>query len=167
MGAARIVVRSLYPELSDDAAVGRKVANDVLFAAYARRIAFLHAARAATWRYRFSRVPDGLKTRFATGVPHGGEIAAAFDLDDGCRCLGAPLTDADRAASHRVADTWAAFARTSRPEAPGAPAWPQDGRARAETMEFGEEAVLRTDLHKRRLNTLIGALDVLGALPRR
>ena len=163
LGAARIVVRSLYPELSDPAAIGREVANDLLFAAYSRRIAFLHSARAPTWRYRFARVAEGQRARLASGVPHGGEIAAVFDLDDGCGCLGAPLTAADREASRRVADYWVAFARGGVPAADGAPVWPTDGRKRAETLEFRADGItLSTDLHKRRLNALIGALNLLG-----
>ena len=162
LGAARIVVRSLYPD-RDDASVGREVANDLLFSAYSRRIAYLHAARAPTWRYYFSRVADGLHEKLATGVPHGGEIGTVFDLDGSCGCLGAPMTPADRAASARVAGYWTSFARTGKPSAPDAPEWPQDGRARAETMEFGAEPVVRTDFRKRQLNALIGALKVVGA----
>ena len=168
MGAARIVVRRVYPDLGDDAALGREVANDVLFSAYARRIAFLHSARAPTWRYYFGRVAEGARAKLSSGVPHGGEIAAVFDLDDACGCLGAPLTEADRAASHRVADYWTGFARNAIPVADGAPAWPTDGRKRAETLEFGTDAIVpRTDFRKRQLDAAIGALNLIGLLPRR
>ena len=44
LGKARVVVRSLYPGVADDAQLGREVARDVVFTAFARRIAFLHAA---------------------------------------------------------------------------------------------------------------------------
>ncbi|MEO9067893.1 MAG: carboxylesterase family protein, partial [Caldimonas sp.] len=163
LGAARVAIKTLYPDQNDEGALGREVVTDLVFAAYARRIAYLHSTRAPTWRYFFSRVADNLRPQLASGVPHGGEIPAIFDLDAGCGCLGAPLTSADREASRRVADYWVAFARDGVPAAAGAPAWPRDGRQRAETMEFGADRIVaRTDLHKRRLNTFIGTLNVLG-----
>ena len=164
LGAARVAIKPLYPGLDNQAALGREVVTDVVFAAYARRIAYLHSTRAPTWRYHFSRVADNLRAQLASGVPHGGEIAAVFDLGDGCGCLGAPLTEADRAASRRVADYWVAFARDSMPAA-DAPVWPRDGRQRAETLVFGPDGIVpRTDFRKRRLDTFIGALNVIGLI---
>ena len=163
LGAARVAIKPLYPGQNDEAALGREVVTDVVFSAYARRIAYLHSTRAPTWRYFFSRVADNLRPQLESGVPHGGEIAAVFDLGDGCGCLGAPLTEADRAASRRVADYWVAFARDGMPAAADAPTWPRDGRRHAETLEFGAEAVVpRTDFRRRRLDTFIGALNVIG-----
>ena len=163
LGVARIAIKPLYPGQEDEAALGREVATDVVFATYARRVAYLHSTRAPTWRYFFSRVADNLRPQLASGVPHGGEIAAVFDLDDGCRCLGAPLTEADRVAARRVADYWVAFARSGVPAAADAAAWPRDGKRRAETLEFGAEGIVpRTDFRRRRLDTFIGALNVIG-----
>ena len=34
-------------------------------------------------------------------------------------------------------------------------------------MEFGDDIVVRDDFMKRRLNTFIGALNLIGALPKR
>jgi len=134
-----------------------------VFSAYARRIAYLHSTRAPTWRYYFSRVADNLRPQLPSGVPHGGEIASVFDLGEGCGCLGAPLTEADRIASRRVADCWLAFARDGEPATPDAPAWPRDGKRRAETLEFGADGIVpRTDFRRRRLDTFIGALNVIG-----
>jgi len=70
---------------------------------------------APTSRYHFSRVADNLRPQLDSGVPHGGEIAAVFDLGHGCGCPGAPLTEADRAASLRIADYCVAFARDGIP----------------------------------------------------
>ena len=163
LGAARVAIKPLYPGQNDEAALGREVVTDVVFSAYARRIAYLHSTRAPTWRYFFSRVADNLRPQLASGVPHGGEIAAVFDLGDGCGCLGAPLTEADRAASRRIADYWVAFARDGIPAAHDAPAWPRDGRQRAQTLEFGADGVVpRADFRKRRLDTFIGTLNVIG-----
>ena len=163
LGAARVAIKPLYPGQDDEAALGREVITDVVFAAYARRIAYLHAPRAPTWRYHYSRVAERQRADLPGGVPHGGEIAAVFDLDEGCGCLAAPLTEGDRAASRRVADYWLAFARDGVPAAADAPVWPPDGRRRAETLEFGADGIVpRADFHRRRLDTFIGALNVIG-----
>jgi len=142
------------------------VVRDVVFSAFARRIAYLHSTRAPTWRYYFSRVPTNQRPTMA-GVPHGGEIPSVFGIDDDCACLGAKVSDADRAFSTQVGDLWAAFARAAIPESPGAPPWPRDGRSAARTMVFDDELVVHDDFMKRRLDAFIGALKLLGALPKR
>lgn len=44
-----------------------------------------------------------------------------------------------------------------------ATAWPRDGRQRARTLEFGADGVVpRADFRKRRLDTSIGTLNVIG-----
>ena len=166
LGVARIAVRSLYPGISDDGQLGRAVVRDLVFTAFVRRIAYLHATRAPTWRYYFSRVPTHERGALA-GVPHGGEIPMVFGVDDACVCLTARASDEDRAYSRRVGDLWAAFARGAIPEAAEAPPWPRDGRGAARTMEFGDEIVVRDDFMKRRLNAFIGALNLIGSSSRR
>lgn len=166
LGAARIAIKPLYPDVTDDAQLGREVVRDVVFSAFARRIAYLHSTRAPTWRYYFSRVPTNQRPTMA-GVPHGGEIPSVFGIDDDCACLGAKVSDADRAFSTQVGDLWAAFARAAIPESPGAPPWPRDGRSAARTMVFDDELVVHDDFMKRRLDAFIGALKLLGALPKR
>ncbi len=161
LGAARIAIRPLYPAVKDDAQLGREVVRDVVFTAFARRIAYLHSTRAPTWRYYFSRVPTNQRATLA-GVPHGGEIAAVFGADDACLCLPAQASDDDRAYAKRVGDLWTAFARGAIPEAPDTPPWPRDGRGAARTMEFGDEIVVRETFMKRRLNAFIGALNLIG-----
>ena len=161
LGAARVAINPLYSGQDDEAALGREVVTDVAFAAYARRIAYLHVTHAPTWRYHFSRVADNLRPQLDSGVRDGGEIAEVFDLGDGCP--GAPLTEAHRAASLRITDYWVAFARDGIPAAHDAPAWPRDGRQRAQTLEFGADGVVpRADFRKRRLDTFIGTLNVIG-----
>ena len=56
MGKARILVRSLYPGVSDQKQLGREVARDALSTAFGRRIAYLDSAKAPTWRYYFNHV---------------------------------------------------------------------------------------------------------------
>ena len=161
LGAARVFVRPLYPRGLDDSTLGLEVARDVLFTAFARRIAYLHTAHAPTWRYYFDRVPASLRAT-RSGTPHGGEIADVFGVDDACGCLAAPLTDADRSASQRIGDAWFAFAVDGIPAIGADTPWPRDTRARGQLMEFGDTATLRPDFMKRRLNAFIGALGVLG-----
>jgi para-nitrobenzyl esterase len=167
LGAARVAVKPLYPGVADDAQLGREVVRDVVFGAYARRLAYLHSARSATWRYYYGRVPDGADAWRAAGVPHGGEIADVFGVDDACGCLPAPRTDADWAASRAVGDRWFAFARDGDPNSGADPAWPRDSRLRWNTFEFGAVPAVRVDFMKRRLNAFIGALNVLGFLAER
>jgi para-nitrobenzyl esterase len=161
LGAAKILVRPLYPGVTDPSQLGREVVRDVVFGAYARRIAYLHSARAPTWRYYYSRIPSGQRTSL-TGVPHGGEIPDVFGADDACGCLAAPLDDVDRAAARRVGDLWFAFARNGVPEAAGVPAWPSDSRRAPQTMEFGDEPIVHARFMQRRLDTLIAGLKLIG-----
>jgi para-nitrobenzyl esterase len=166
LGAARILVKPLYPDVKAEAQLGREVVRDVVFTAFERGIAYLHSTRALTWRDYFSRVPTNLRATLA-GVPHGGEIATVFGADDACGCLAAKASDDDRAYSKRIGDLWTAFARGAIAESANAPPWPRDGRNAARTMEFGDELLVRDDFMKRRLNALIGALNLVGALPKR
>ena len=163
LGAARIAIRPLYPDVGDDAQLGREVVRDVVFSAYARRIAWLHSTRAPTWRYYWSRVPTNLRATMP-GVPHGGEIASVFGVDDACACLAATASDDDRAYARRIGDLWTAFARSAIPESADAPPWPRDGRRAARTMAFGDEIVVRDGFMQRRLDALIGALNVAGSI---
>jgi para-nitrobenzyl esterase len=123
LGAGRLFVQPHYPGVTDDAELGRQVVRDAVFTAYARRIAVLHAAHAPTWRYYFSRLPEGAAAG-TPGVMHGGEVAVVFGSGDACNCLAAAWTDADRAASRGVVARWTGFARTGRPGT----GWPSDGR---------------------------------------
>ena len=161
LGAARIVVKSLYPKVSSDEQLGREIVRDLAFTAFARRIAYLHSARAPTWRYYYSYVPTGMHATQA-GVGHGGEVAFTMGTLDLCQCIGAPATDADRAASARVSQHWFDFARSGTPVPQNDHAWPRDGQRSAKLLEFGATDDVRTDFMKPRLNAFIGALNVLG-----
>ena len=81
-----------------------EVARDVVFPAFARRIAYLHSAKAPTWRYYFSHggtVP--------TGAGHGAEVPFALGTVEQCQCLGRSPNASDRAVERRVVDRWADF----------------------------------------------------------
>jgi para-nitrobenzyl esterase len=162
LGAGRILLKPLYPGVSDNAQLGREVVRDLVFTAFARRIAALHAQAAPTWRYYFSHVQTGMQPP-PPGVGHGGEIAFAMGTGDLCACLQTRFSDTDRAVSRQMVDYWVAFARTGVPAAPRAPAWPRDGSRRAQVMEFTARPTVRPGFMQARLNVLIGALKGIGS----
>ena len=161
LGAGKVLLKPLYPGVSDDGELGRQAIRDLVFTAYARRIAYLHSQRAPTWRYYFSHVQAGLRPQ-PPGVGHGAEIAFVMGTGDSCRCLPAPFSAADRAVSRKVGDYWFAFARNGVPAAPGAPAWQKDSARRAQVMEFADTPAVRTSFMQARLNVMISALKGIG-----
>ena len=161
LGAGKVLLKPLYPCVPDPAQLGREAIRDLVFTAYARRIAYLHSQQAPTWRYYFSHVQTGLRPR-PPGVGHGGEIAFVMGTGDSCRCLGAPFSAADRGVSRNVGDYWYAFARNGVPAAKGAPAWPKDSARRAPVLEFADTPIPRPNFMQARLNTMIGALKGIG-----
>jgi para-nitrobenzyl esterase len=165
LGAARIAVRALYPKSLDDAQLGRETARDLAFTAFARRIAYLHSSRAPTWRYYFGYVAEGMRAG-QTGVPHGSEIPFTMGSLDACACMGAPVTEADRAVARRTTQHWSDFAHSGTPVPRDADAWPRDDRQRAVLLEIDAADAVRPDFMKRRLDVFIGALKLLGALSR-
>jgi para-nitrobenzyl esterase len=165
LGAGKLFVQPHYPDVRDDAELGRQVVSDAVFGAYARRIAVLHAPRAPVWRYYVSRRPANATTAFK-GVTHGGEVPPVFDSGDLCNCLTVPATDADRNAASGVADRWVAFASRGVPDAESLPTWPRDGRLVSQVLEFGDETAVRKEFMRQRLDAFIGAGNVLDALLR-
>ena len=162
LGAARILVRPLYPGVTDDAELGRQVVRDVAFTAFARRIAVLHAKQAPTWRYYFDHLPEQAR-RKQPGVAHGGEVAALFGTGDFCACLDTPLTQGDRLAWQGLAQRWVAFATTGRPDIAAGPAWPPDSLWRPVVLTFGADGqTTQPGFMAQRLNVLIGGLKLVG-----
>ena len=168
MGKARILVRSLYPGVSDPRQLGREVARDALFTAFGRRIAYLHSAKAPTWRYYFNHVGPNAGADASTeatagvtaGVVHGGEVPFVLGTLDECQCLGRPVTPLDHAVERRTGDRWAAFVRTHKPA--GAVDWPIDDRRRGQVLEIGDEDTARPGFMAPRLNAFIAALNFAG-----
>ncbi|MEO5846112.1 MAG: carboxylesterase family protein, partial [Caldimonas sp.] len=165
LGAARVAIRPLYPQGTDEAELGRQVIRDVVFTAFARRIAYLHSARAPTWRYYYSRQQTAL--RDDPGVAHGGEVPALFGTGALCGCLTRPLDAADRAAAAAFSARWVSFAERGEPAASNGPAWPPDGRLRPVVLDFADVETMTPGFMSRRLNTFIGVLNLIGpARPR-
>ena len=161
--AARVLVKPLYPGVDDNDALGRYLIRDLVFTAFARRIAYLQSQRAPTWRYYFSHVPERQRGR-SPGVAHGGEVPFVFGTSESCRCLPEPFTDADRDLARQTGDYWAAFARNGDPNVQGAPAWPADGVRRARVLELSRTPVVRDAFMANRLNALIGLLKAAGGV---
>lgn len=160
---ARVVAHRLYPGMRDEALLGRYVVRDLVFAAFARRIAWLQAGHAPTWRYAFDYLPPDQAGRQA-GVPHGGEIAYVFGSGLDCDCVRDAFDAGDQQVSDRLLARWSAFAHAGRPDAPGLPAWPPDGRRVAHTLVIAQEDRAVPDRDRRRLEIYIGLLKALGGL---
>ena len=168
LGAARILVRPMYPGITndiDDAELGRQVVRDVGFTAFARRIAVLHSKTTPTWRHYFSHVPQQARALKPGGAAHGDEVTAVFGSGDLCACLPTPLTDADREVGRRLAERWVAFPKAGDPAvvaSASTPGWPRDSRWRPVVLEFGEQQTVQPDFMKNRLNRFIGVLNLVG-----
>ena len=161
LGAARIAVKSLYPKGLSDEQLGRQTVRDLVFTTFARRIAYLHTARAPTWRYYYGYVPSGVRSS-QPGVAHGADVALTMGTLDLCQCMGAPVTEQDREAARRAVTHWFDFAATGTPVPRNAEAWPRDSQRDSKLLEFGEADAVRADFMKRRVNTFIATLNVLG-----
>lgn len=161
--AGRVLVKPLYPGVDDNDALGRYLIRDLVFTAFARRIAYLQSQRAPTWRYYFSHVQENEAGR-APGVGHGGEIPFVFGTADTCGCLRSASTDRDKALARQTADYWVSFARGGNPNHAGAPDWPGDSVRRAQVQEFAATPVTRPNFMKRRLDALIGLLKAAGGV---
>lgn len=154
LGKSKVLVKPLYPKVSNDAELGRQVMRDAVFTAFARRIAYLHSQKAPTWRYYFSYEQEGLR-EFLPGVPHGGEIVFTMDTGSSCGCLSKPFSSSDIALSRRLGDSWVTFARTGNPQTSDLPAWPKDSTKNDRLMEFSETIVVRKSFMQPRINALI------------
>ena len=162
LGAARILVKPLYPGVANDAELGRQLVRDLAFTAFERRIAVLHAPRAPTFRYYFDRLPAQQQGQ-EPGVAHGGEVPAVFGTGDLCACLAVALNDADRLAWQGLAERWIAFAQRGKPDVPAGPAWPSDSLWRPTVLVFGPASEqVQPGFMAQRLNTLILGLKFLG-----
>ena len=155
MGRANILVRPYYPGISDNRQLGRQVARDVVFTAFARRIAYLHSAKAPAWRYYFSHSGAA-----SAGAGHGAEVPFALGTLDQCACLGRAPNAVDRAVERRMGDRWATFATTSMPA--GQVAWKPDNRGRGWVLEIGDDDVSRPGFMIAKLNAFITVLNIAG-----
>jgi para-nitrobenzyl esterase len=163
LGVAKIGVRLLFPEATDDADLARHAVRDAVFGAFGKRIADLHSRRAPAWRYYFSYLPEQQQGT-EPGVPHGGEIAFVLGTLDRTPAYRDIHTPADDRVAERMTAYWLAFARTGRPAPTGEPEWSPSTARQSRTMEFSGEPTPRSRFHDRRLNILIGVIRILDSL---
>ena len=156
MSRSRILLRSLYPGVPDERQLGREVARDALFTAFARRIAYLHSAKAPTWRYYFTHTGANP----GTGVGHGGEVPFVLGTVDGCNCLGRLITSLDRTVERRTSNRWAEFVRNREPS--GEILWLKDNRRSGQVLEIGDLETVRPGFMASRINVFIVALNFAG-----
>lgn len=152
--AGKTALKLFYPEAKDDAQLGREAGRDLVFTAFARRIAYLQSQRAPTWRYWFSYLAQNQRGS-RPGVGHGEEIAFVFGTGDTCRCLSQAWTEPDRARSREVQQRWLAFIRGGPPDGGALPAWPRDSARRANVLDIGDMSEPRPGFMAARLNTFI------------
>ena len=155
LGRVKGLVGRLYPAVDEDAELGRQVARDAVFTAFARRIASLHAARAPTFRYYFSYGA-------APGAGHGAEVPFMLGTTDLCACLPGGSASIVRAMERRIGDRWVAFAKTGVPT--GDVAWPADDRGRGTVLEISDVDTVRPAFMAARLDAMIVALNLAGAV---
>jgi para-nitrobenzyl esterase len=164
LGAAGFLVRALYPGVRDDSELARQATRDVVFTMPVRWIADRHAALAPTFRFYFDYVTLNDRGKYPNGVAHGGDVPYALDTLALFSATKDIATDQDRALARRVGDYWFQFARTGRPSAPGAPAWPNHTRRQDRTMIFAGKTEVRSNFMRPRLNVLIGVARIAGAI---
>lgn len=117
----------------------------------ARAIARLLSARGQrVYEYRFGYVASSLRSSLSA-APHASEIPFVFDTV--AAHYGKETSRADEAMARVVHAYWVAFARTGRPEARGAPAWPEYRASTDSLMSFTDHGPLfERDPWKRRLD---------------
>lgn len=163
MGLVKIALKPLYPGVNDNEQLGRELIRDLIFSAFAKRISDLHSARAPSWRYYFSYIPQKLRGQ-EPGVPHGGEIPFVFDSGTLAPESKAYFAAADEEMAKRVGDYWFEFARSGNPNPSGQPAWAQNDAKNDNTLEFGDAIAPQKNFMRARLNVFIGLLNVLGKI---
>ncbi len=164
LGRAGILVKVLYPGVKDNRELGRQAVRDLIFTMPVRWIADRHSKLAPSWRYYFDYNAVRERAKFPNGVPHGGEVPyfmGTVDIYEGTRDI---VTEQDREFARLASDYWFEFARSGKPASKAGPEWPNDAGKQDKTMIFGETVAVQTNFMKARLNILIGAIKILGAV---
>ncbi len=132
-------VKRLYKDEADSSdAVMQHLFTDLVMAAPARWVAREQSKRAATFLYRFGYVRTARRDSMP-GTPHGGELPYVFDtLEKSDVGQGSTLSTQDTATASAVADCWAAFVRSGKPEC-ALGAWAAYDAAGGMTMDIGNE----------------------------
>jgi para-nitrobenzyl esterase len=118
----------------------------------ARWIAGRGAARAHTWLYYFSYVPERQR-QTRPGTNHASEIPFMFDSLDAVPGRTPQISPSERAMASLAHSCWVGFIKTGTPLCAGGTVWPSYDPAGDQLLEFGNDgAVLRTHFRKAQLD---------------
>jgi para-nitrobenzyl esterase len=155
-------VRKLYGPGTDDELALRYLLRDGVGTAPARWVARKWSERAPAYLYRFDHVDEAARGKRARAA-HGAEVFYVFDTLGRQPADPVVPTAGDMRLAAEMHARWVAFARTGKPDIPGAPHWPAYSAAADPWMVFGPDRsgvqahVLKTQLdwHERRTTPLI------------
>jgi len=126
------------------------VLSDAIFSEPARFLASAHAARAPTYRYRFS-IATPAELGVVGGAPHSAEAKYVFDQ-----------VAEDNKLADQICDYWVNFAKTGDPNHADAPKWPTaEGDALIEFTQQGP-VTEATDPWEARLDAVEAATAALS-----
>jgi para-nitrobenzyl esterase len=142
-------------------ATSHDIGGDQMMIEPARHIARLLTARGQpVFEFRFSYVAESVRHQPGgdAGATHASDIPFAFDTV--AAKYGAELTANDAATARIMNAYWAEFARTGKPAAPSAPAWPVYDQRTDPIMDFTNTGpVAGPDPWKARLNAARAASE--------
>ncbi|WP_394840777.1 carboxylesterase/lipase family protein [Pendulispora brunnea] len=118
-----IDLNDLYPKITDERELGRRVYLDFVFTRLPRQLADVHSKVAPTWRYYFDYVMERARAEQPNGAPHGGDVPFVFDTGALVPEFAGILTEKDRKFAFAVSEYWLEFARTGNPAASVGPEW--------------------------------------------
>ena len=146
-------LRAAYgADAADDETLARVLFNDRVMGAPARWIAAKASAKAPTWLYYFSYVPERQR-QTRPGTNHASEIPFVFDSLDAVPGRTPLITPSERAEATLAHSCWVGFARTGRAVCAGGRAWPAYTPASDQLLEFGDPAGVRAHFRKTQLDT--------------
>jgi para-nitrobenzyl esterase len=137
----------LYPGMQNET-LADAVFGDLIIHSQSRYLGdMMGNVSSPTYQYFFSYVAN---ERRATdpGVAHTGEIAFVMQTLDSE--LEAP-TAKDREVSQLISSMWVQFAKTSNPNGPGLPEWPEYRVEAPYVLEIGDQISLHEDLNPERI----------------
>lgn len=161
LGAGGFLVRALYPGMKDDTDLAWQATRDLVFTMPVRWIADRHSKRAPTWRYYFDYTAVKARSKYANGVPHGGEVPYflnTVDIFEGTKDI---LTPEDRELARRASDYVFEFARTGTPAARDSPDWASHSTKQDRTLILGTTVAEQSNFMRGRMNIFLGVSRVL------
>jgi para-nitrobenzyl esterase len=119
----------------DPEAADARLRSDAFAGASAHFLA--RSAKAGAWLYRFEAVPQQA-LKVITKAPHGTELFYTFGTLDAFPYQADRTAESDRHISDALVRYWAAFAKTGKPSAKDAPAWPAYDPQRPVRLRIGD-----------------------------